>query len=1437
MDKDGIVYNVNLEDDGTLDLNMGGADNIPVFSDSFFRHYHTKVGNDPNSLYYNKSIYSYSLMDVVDMQNIGIVVEKSTMDGFFILYKRTTLHNSSTDAGAFFISQDTFSLYYEYLKKLFGYVVDQEHNTLTICGQKSGKEPFYAGLKLLIIGHNYDILPPKESTFPSSKLVRILTPVQEDYTSFNNYNYCTLQIDEENPYNDPEDGIFTKSYGGGIFESFLSFFKSESDYSIYFNSENRLSIRNASKTYLPNSDANNAQLIALQKTTNSIWDQNKDAGCKMQTYIDEAFYFMPMVIAGALQQTGDYQLALDWYKTIYNYTVNAPSRIIYYGLQAYRNQTTLYTKSDIYLTDSLNPHSIAVTRPDSYLRYTVSSIVNCIIQYGDSEFTKDTAESVSNADRLYNEAIGLLDTFKYNSPVSACDNILDGLTVVITDPNWLPLWNNLQEEILMVETYSDLSDLVNEINDIFNLAGKTYAQKFTLAQNRIYTKLQLQEGILSLNEMQQQTEYMVMAAETNTFSTLTGTSSNPVNCFGVGSNVQTPMLYTATSLMNKTTGNFVLSAAAAGGIDSSDVLSMGKSIVGMNNTFPDIPSGNVVVNQSFDVSMDNVRGDYSVSPSLTSSAIPSEYDTAGPARAQIGFQITASQPNAIYVSNKGIASYNSPVSILPGGNTTVIQNGFNAGNTQQNKTEQIISYQVTYYKPYTILNYCIPKNPILQMLRFMAELNLFKIRNCRDISGAVRDLAPFSVPTDATSGLPVALNGSINSASSSSLSNLKSTEFRYSFLIDRAKQLCNIAQQMESSLLSMYEKVDAESYTLLKAKQDVALTKQQVQLQNLQLKAANDQVKVAQFGVTRANYQQQYYQDLLSSGIVEMQLQALDLSEQAFGFMMDASIFSFSGSVAAAADFTSPEQSFNALSKGFELIGQFLQGQATSLQSFATFDLEISNWNFQAGLAGIDLSQAQAQVTVAQDQVDVTSQQLNIAQLQSQFADDTVNFLQDKFTNVALYSFMSKQISAVYKYFLSQATATARMAAVQLSFERQIDFSNVIGSDYYSDPQTGQGSDPNQSQYRGLTGSARLLKDIYILDNDSVNTDIRKLQLSKTISLKDLDPVNFMNFVNTGILSFTTTHDMFDSDFPGQYLRLINSVNVSVIALVPPVTGIRASLRNLGQSRVIIGGDFPQEVSINRQPDMIAFTSPTNATGTFDLQQLNPELYKPFENCGVAMNWVFEMPQYSNRMDFSSIADVQLTINYTALYSDTLRSQVLKKLGNTMSARRAFSVQLFYPDAWYDLFNPDPNASNRTFSFTITEDNFPINISNIQMADITMYFSINPQPDPNNPAVVGVYSLSLTRSDGSIVVSSNVPDNPNSPVTPVKSINNMIASKFRSGLDWQIFSGGSPLGKWDVAIDNSAGSGGINDLISNGQLKDIIFIIDYTADLPPYNAF
>ena len=95
---------------------------------------------------------------------------------------------------------------------------------------------------------------------------------------------------------------------------------------------------------------------------------------------------------------------------------------------------------------------------------------------------------------------------------------------------------------------------------------------------------------------------------------------------------------------------------------------------------------------------------------------------------------------------------------------------------------------------------------------------------------------------------------------------------------------------------------------------------------------------------------------------------------------------------------------------------------------------------------------AAAQVTVANDQVTIAIQEQGIAQLQYDQAVATLKFLNDQFTNADLYLWMSTTLGGVYRYFLQQATAIARLAQAQLAFERAEQAQALIRTDYWQSP-------------------------------------------------------------------------------------------------------------------------------------------------------------------------------------------------------------------------------------------------------------------------------------------------------------------------------------------------------------------------------------------------
>ncbi len=422
---------------------------------------------------------------------------------------------------------------------------------------------------------------------------------------------------------------------------------------------------------------------------------------------------------------------------------------------------------------------------------------------------------------------------------------------------------------------------------------------------------------------------------------------------------------------------------------------------------------------------------------------------------------------------------------------------------------------------------------------------------------------------------------------------------------------------------------------------------------------------------------------------------------------------------------------------------------------------------------------------------------------------------QEKFTNVELYEWMSGVLENIFRYYLQQASSMSKLAEIQLAFERQEPLIGVIKNDYYelpnNDGNSSGGSESSSTDRRGLTGSARLLRDITKLDQYAFTTDQRKQQLAVNFSLSQLDPFAFQHFKKTGILNFDTSGKLFDRRFPGQYLRLIKRVRVSVVALVPPVQGISATLTASGISRVVIGGDVFQTTVIRRNPESIAFTNPVGATGVFELNP-NPEMLLPFEGNGVDTRWEFRLPKASNPMDFNTIADVLLTIEYTALHNRTYQEQIQRELDIYTSFDRAFSFRQEFSDAWYDLHNPDQTDTPMSVGFETTLADFPSNMQNLNISSILMYFVTE-----NDLPRVFAATLTFTQNDITFGGES-VP------------IDGVIRSN-TNGTNWVPMTNKIPEGTWRLELPNTPI---IRKLFEDEKINDILMVLTCDGELPAF---
>lgn len=681
------------------------------------------------------------------------------------------------------------------------------------------------------------------------------------------------------------------------------------------------------------------------------------------------------------------------------------------------------------------------------------------------------------------------------------------------------------------------------------------------------------------------------------------------------------------------------------------------------------------------------------------------------------------------------------------------------------------------------------ENSLLQSLRNHASMNLLKLRNGLNIAGLER-------PRRSETAIRTVTR--------------RPTPYRYQVLIERAKQLTATAGQIEASFLGALEKRDAEQYALLQAQQDIELSLTQVQLQNLRVVEAQDGVQLAELQQDRAQIQVDYYRGLISEG--------LNFYEYAY---FGALAVQAAGGILQGIG-TAIEKGGNIVAGIGQAISSAASATASAAQMKASFERREQEWKQQLSLSRQEVVIGNQQITLAQDHALIVQQELHIAATQVEHALQTINFLANKFTNAELFDWMSRVLERVYAFFLQQATAIARLAETQLAFERQEALPTFIQSDYWQAPDESSFGNATQGpDRRGLTGSARLLQAITELDQYAFINDRRKLQMSKTFSLEALSPFEFQRFRETGVMLFGTPMEQFDRDFPGHYLRLIRQVRTTVIALIPPTFGIRATLSNMGVSRVAINDGGFQNVEVHHGPQSVALTAPVNATGVFELN-LQPELLQPFEAIGVDTCWEFRLPKPANPFDFDTIADVLITFDYTALDSWEYRQQVIQRLDSHLSADRAFSFRNQFADQWYDLHNPEQTATPMTVRFKTAREDFPPNVEDLTIQHIVLYFAhAKEKPFQDITVQLGFKEHAAALSDflGG----------------QATSMAGIISTRRGNASNWiaTITGDRTPIGEWELTLPNNPN---IQQLFAEEVIEDVLLVITYSARTPEWPA-
>ena len=628
--------------------------------------------------------------------------------------------------------------------------------------------------------------------------------------------------------------------------------------------------------------------------------------------------------------------------------------------------------------------------------------------------------------------------------------------------------------------------------------------------------------------------------------------------------------------------------------------------------------------------------------------------------------------------------------------------------------------------------FCIPPNEKLLAYWDTVEDRLFKIRNCMNIEGIVRQLPLFEPPIDP--GMLVRARAA-GIDLSSALADLSAPppHYRFAVMLQKTYALNQTVRGLGSALLSALEKTDAEALSILRANQEVAVLEAVRQVKKLAIEEARHSLEAAEQSREVVNQRRDYYTSLISTGWLVQEKDQKKHMDDARVLQNRASTISLIGGIVAAipeiktglaGTLSSPVTVAKiidglSLAKASELgaLSQSMQSAAKSAQASISsltggFLRREQEWQNQKELALREIKQIEKQIEAANVRVALAERDFENHERQIENARSIREFMEQKFTNVELYQWMVGQVSTLYFQSYQLAYDLAKQTERAYRHELALSDATFIQFGYWD------------SLKKGLLAGERLQYDLERMDTAYLGNNVREYEITRHVSLALHDPVALLQLQTAGSCEFTVPEALFDIDYPGHYLRRIKSVSVTVPCVTGPYTGVPMRL-TLVSSRTRVdpsaAGDYPMDLTtddLRFQVQTGAIQSITISNGREDSGLFSAdhrdERYLPFEANGAVSDWNLTLTSAVPTFDWTTITDVVLHVRYTAREGgDLLREAALQSLNAELTElaslplRRAFSAKSEFPTEWNAFLRPPEASVQAVFHVELGEHLFP----------------------------------------------------------------------------------------------------------------------------------
>lgn len=379
-----------------------------------------------------------------------------------------------------------------------------------------------------------------------------------------------------------------------------------------------------------------------------------------------------------------------------------------------------------------------------------------------------------------------------------------------------------------------------------------------------------------------------------------------------------------------------------------------------------------------------------------------------------------------------------------------------------------------------------------------------------------------------------------------------------------------------------------------------------------------------------------------------------------------------------------------------QIAASYESDQAGIASKTSTYQRRADEWMNQVNLAARDLMSIGRQIIGSLIAEQAAFHDYQNVKTQIQQAQEIQSFLNDKFTNAQFYDWMSSELSGLYYQYYRFACDTARRAEQTMKRELmrpELDDTQFVQFNYWD---TG---------HQGLLSGEALHFDLKRLEMAYHDNNKREFELTRHVSLRQLDPMALIQLRVTGACTVTIPEWLYDRDCPGHYMRRIKSVAISIPSVVGPYASVNCTL-SLQSSSVrtspllangVYGRDPTQDdarfTDYFGATDVVVTSGASNDSGMFETN-LRDERFLPFEGAGAVSTWRLALPSELRAFDYSTISDVILHVRYTAReaggsLAQTATKELLKILADAARSPQALILNLKYdfPTEWAAFVN------------------------------------------------------------------------------------------------------------------------------------------------------